>query len=65
MKGFEASTLPSCITFYPNAIPPNNCGNCPFRELCKKISKKHEEEKKQLKKTVVKTLSEILSIIHG
>jgi len=32
-----ATKLPGCFGYYPKPIPPNDCQNCGWAELCRKF----------------------------
>lgn len=37
-----ADSLPGCFSEYPNAVAPNRCETCPFREDCKRYVKRED-----------------------
>jgi len=49
------STLPGCFALYPNAIPPNECEKCRYREDCKRYVPRDD---------VVQVFRDILGIIE-
>ena len=38
----NVESLPGCFGYYPKAIFPNDCRNCPTMELCKKFIAKEK-----------------------
>ena len=37
-----ANALPGCFSEYPNAVGPNKCGDCRYRESCKRYVKRED-----------------------
>jgi hypothetical protein len=31
------NSVPGCVGFYPKSIPPNNCQNCGWIDVCKRV----------------------------